>query len=72
MNGMMLGHWGLVTFPNNENWENVLINEDGSVSHFDENEQLSVTSVIHRIDGFAADIRPSASALLLLRRGQRS
>lgn len=68
MNGIMLGHWGLVTFPNNESWENVLINEDGTVSFLDENEQLRVTSVIPRIVGFAADTRPSASVRQSLRR----
>lgn len=35
MNGIMLGPWGCITYPDNPNRKNVLTNEDGSIEVFE-------------------------------------
>lgn len=36
MNGMSCSHWGIVTWPDNEWKENVLVNGDGTISKMED------------------------------------
>lgn len=42
MNGMSLSHWGIITWPDDESWTNVLADYRGSISKFDDKLPMAI------------------------------